>query len=82
MYALAMMKHAWAACYMAFLLNLDEDNWPGLFLKKTPDLITDGCDPSCSCWELNSEHLEQPAVLLAAEIFLDFELFFLTVHGL
>ena len=30
--------------------------------KRAPDLITDGCEPPCGCWKLNSEHLEeQPA---------------------
>jgi len=27
--------------------------------KKAPDLITDGCEPPCGCWELNSWPLEE-----------------------
>jgi hypothetical protein len=29
--------------------------------------ITDGCEPPCGCWELNSESLEEQSVLLTAE---------------
>ena len=29
--------------------------------------ITDGCEPACSCWELNSGPLEEQLVLLTAE---------------
>lgn len=32
--------------------------------QKAPDLATDGCEPPCGCWELNSEPLEG---LLASE---------------
>ena len=35
--------------------------------KRDPDLITDGCEPACGCWELNSGHLEEQAMLLSAE---------------
>lgn len=27
--------------------------------KRALDLITDGCEPLCSCWELNSAPLEE-----------------------
>jgi hypothetical protein len=27
--------------------------------ERAPDLITDGCEPPCSCWELNSGPLEE-----------------------
>jgi hypothetical protein len=33
----------------------------------TPNPITDGCEPPCSCWELNSGPLEEQSVLLTAE---------------
>ena len=36
-------------------------------LKKALDLITDGCEPRCGCWELNSGPSEEQAVLLIAE---------------
>jgi hypothetical protein len=31
------------------------------------DLITDGCEPPCGCWELNSGPLEEQSVLLTTE---------------
>ena len=35
--------------------------------KREPDLITDGCEPPCGCWELNSGPLEEQAMLLTSE---------------
>jgi hypothetical protein len=35
--------------------------------KRALDLITDGCEPPCGSWELNSEPLEEQSVLSAAE---------------
>jgi hypothetical protein len=35
--------------------------------KSALDPITDGCEPPCSCWELNSGPLEEQSVLLTAE---------------
>ena len=35
--------------------------------KRAPDPITDGCEPSCGCWELNSGPLEEQAMLLTSE---------------
>ncbi|CAO2605396.1 hypothetical protein LEMLEM_LOCUS12441, partial [Lemmus lemmus] len=35
--------------------------------KRAPDLITDGCEPPCGCWELNSGPSEKQAMLLTAE---------------
>ena len=35
--------------------------------KRAPDLIIDGCEPPCGCWELNSGPLEEQSVLLTAE---------------
>jgi hypothetical protein len=32
--------------------------------KKASDLIADGCEPSCGCWELNSGSLQGQPVLL------------------
>jgi len=32
------------------------------------DPITDGCEPSCCCWELNSGPLEEQSMLLTAEL--------------
>ena len=35
--------------------------------RKASDPITDGCEPPCSCWELNSGPLEEQSVLLTTE---------------
>jgi hypothetical protein len=35
--------------------------------KGEADPITDGCEPPCGCWELNSGTLEEQPVLLTAE---------------
>jgi hypothetical protein len=35
--------------------------------KRASDPITDGCEPQCGCWELNSGPLEEQSVLLTAE---------------
>ena len=35
--------------------------------KRAPDIITDGCEPPCGCWELNSGPLEEQAMLLTTE---------------
>ena len=35
--------------------------------KRAPDPITDGCEPPCGFWELNSGPLEEQSVLLTAE---------------
>jgi hypothetical protein len=56
--------------------------------KRASDYITDGCEPSCGCWELNSGPLEEQLVLLTDEPFfqpsdLGFNFFFFFVrHGL
>jgi hypothetical protein len=36
-------------------------------LKGASDLITDGCEPPCGCWELNSGPLEGQPLLLTSE---------------
>jgi hypothetical protein len=35
--------------------------------KRASDAITDGCEPPCGCWDLNSEPPEEQSVLLTAE---------------
>jgi hypothetical protein len=35
--------------------------------KRTSDPITNGCEPPCGCWELNSGPLEEQSVFLIAE---------------
>jgi hypothetical protein len=35
--------------------------------KWASDPITDGCEPPCGCWELNSGPLEEQSVLLTTE---------------
>jgi len=36
--------------------------------KRASDPITDGCEPPCGCWELNSGPLEDQSVLLTTEL--------------
>jgi hypothetical protein len=38
--------------------------------KKVSDLITDGCEPPCGCWESNLGSLEEQTVPLTTEPFL------------
>jgi len=35
--------------------------------KRASDPITDGCEPPCGCWELNSGPLEEQRVILTSE---------------
>ena len=35
--------------------------------KRASDLVTDGCEPPCGCWDLNSGPLEEQSALLTAE---------------
>lgn len=35
--------------------------------ERVPDLITDGNEPPCGCWGLNSGPLEEQAELLTSE---------------
>ena len=35
--------------------------------KRASDLITDGYEPPCGCWDLNSGPLEEQSVFLPAE---------------
>jgi hypothetical protein len=35
--------------------------------NRVSDLITDGCEPLCGCWDLNSGPLEEQSVLLPSE---------------
>ena len=35
--------------------------------EKGTRLITDGCEPPCGCWEMNSGPLEEQAMLLTTE---------------
>jgi hypothetical protein len=44
------------------------------------DSITDGCEPPCGCWGLNSEPLEEQLVLSTAESSLQPFIFFLIYH--
>jgi hypothetical protein len=37
------------------------------YQKKVSDPITDGCEPPCGCWELNSGPLEEQSVFLTTE---------------
>ena len=35
--------------------------------KRVPDLVMDGCEPPCVCWELNSGPSEEQSMLLPTE---------------
>ena len=35
--------------------------------KRKSDLVMDGCEPSCGCWDLNSVSLEEQSVLLTTK---------------
>ena len=35
--------------------------------KRASDLITDGCEPPCDCWDLNSGPLEEQSAFLTTE---------------
>jgi hypothetical protein len=37
------------------------------YQKRASDPITDGCEPPCGCWDLNSGPLEEQSVLLTTE---------------
>jgi hypothetical protein len=44
--------------------------------KRASDPITDGCEPPCGCWELNSGPLEEQSVLLTGELSNPLSLYF------
>jgi hypothetical protein len=44
-------------------LQLSSDTYK----KSVSDPITDGCEPQCGCWELNSGPLAEQSVLITAE---------------
>jgi hypothetical protein len=44
--------------------------------QKAPDLIIDGCEPPCGCWEPNSQLLEEQSVLLTTEPSLQFQVIY------
>ena len=35
--------------------------------KRASDISSDGCEPPCGCWELNSGPMEEQAMLLTSE---------------
>ena len=45
--------------------------------KRASDPITEGCEPPCGCWELNSGPMEDQSVFLTTEPSLQPQLFFL-----
>jgi hypothetical protein len=47
--------------------------------KRASDLIMDGCEPPCSCWDLNLGSLEEQSVLLTTESSLQLPFFCLLV---
>jgi len=54
--------------FLYYLFNVCEDT-VAVFRhqKRASDPITDGCEPPCGCWELNSGPLEEQSMLLTTE---------------
>jgi len=48
--------------------------------KRASDLITDGCEPPCGCWDLNSGPLEEQSVLLTTEPSLQPQIYIFISH--
>jgi hypothetical protein len=46
--------------------------------KRVADLITDGCEPPCGCWDLNSGPSAEQSVLPSAEPFFSLDTLFQT----
>ena len=44
--------------------------------KRATDPITDGCEPQCGCWELNSGPLEDQTMFLTSEPSLQPQLYY------
>lgn len=44
-------------------------SWLKTHQKRTSDLIRDGCEPPCDCWDLNSGPSKEQSVLLDTEPF-------------
>jgi hypothetical protein len=44
------------------------------------DLVTDGCEPPCGCWDLNSGPLEEQSMFLTTEPSHQLECIFLMVN--
>ena len=59
--------HAWACMVYGSSVELVHIWFHDLSSSRSPDPIIDGCEPLCSCWEMNSRPLEEQAVLLTAE---------------
>jgi hypothetical protein len=38
-----------------------------MYQKRVSDPITNGCEPPCGCWELNSGPLEEQSVILTVD---------------
>ena len=48
--------------------------------KRASDPITDGCEPSCGCWELNSGPLLSLSLLTPAQRLIDWLIYYMWVH--
>ena len=49
------------------IMSLCKAHFLQTYQKKALNPITDGCEPLCGCWELNSGPLEEQSMLLTAE---------------
>jgi len=52
-------------CFSLILLKLEERL--KAHQKRASDSITDGCEPPCGCWDLNSGPSQEQSLLLTAE---------------
>jgi hypothetical protein len=50
--------------FKIYLLNVSTLQTPK---KRASDLITDGCEPPCGCWNLNSGPSKEQSALLTAK---------------
>jgi hypothetical protein len=53
--------------FIYFLLYVFHCSCLQTLQKRASDLIKDGCEPPCGCWDLNSGPLEEQSVHLTAE---------------
>jgi hypothetical protein len=54
-------------CLFIYLFSIYDELLSSDTQKGALDPVTDGCEPPCGCWELNSGPLEEQSVLLSAE---------------